>query len=194
MTIRTLLVIALLAPAIASAEMSYSFMQGSVGTGDVELFGSDFDTTALSAGVSVAAHKNIALGASYVLFDVDVGSGASLESRVLMVGIVGHIPANDTVDLLLGASFGNAEVEASAGSVTDSIDDDVTQIVVGVRAKATDKVELEASAVHIETFDTSDEAFGVGARGYLTDKFSIGAGYSWDDESTTMSLNVRADF
>lgn len=56
---------------------------------------------------------------------------------------------------------------------------------------ATETIELEVGFSRTDVFDDTENTFGLGARFYINDKFSLGAGYSTEDDVDTLLLNAR---
>ncbi len=185
---RTLFALALAAALPMSAqagEISYSYIQGGYSAASVD--GGDFNGFGLKG--SFAFNDSFYGFASY-----DSGEDSSVDLNQTTLGAGWHT-AGDT-QWFVEANYINNEIDFGFGS----FDDDGFAIAGGVRAKVSDKFELNGKLSYTDVGDFGD-GFGVGVGALLSfnDTWGAYASYDYSDrgsnvELDTWSLGVRASF
>ena len=125
-------------------------------------------------------------GAAYGEVDIPVSNGID----VYDIGINARTSLSDKVDAYVGLSVTYAKVKVATFSDSDT----GYGVTAGLRFAATDKIELGASVTYVDVFDDNSTALGLTARYKLTDKFSVGAGYTVAEDTTGYGIGIRLDF
>jgi len=115
----------------------------------------------------------------------------NIDIEQLAVGLGGHLPLSDNLDLVGRAGWARAEASGFGGS----IDDDGYLVSAGLRGRIGEYVELEGSVIHTDFGGNSDDtAVAVGGRYHFTQNFAVGAEYQEGDETSTIMAGVRFSF
>jgi len=185
---RTLFALALAAalPMTAQAdELSYSYIQGGYSSASVD--GGNFDGFGVKG--SVAFNDSFYGFAGY-----DSGSDHSVDLNQTTIGAGWH-SAGDT-QWFVEASYLNNEIDFGGGSNSD---DNGYAVAGGVRAKVSDKFELNAKLNYTDVGDFGDGfGAGVGALFSFNDTWGIYGSYDYSDRGNfnldTWGVGVRASF
>ena len=108
---------------------------------------------------------------------------------MLNVGVGWHTGFSENLDFVADLSY--VDAEASSGGV--SVDETGYGIGAGIRARAGERIELEAGVTYID-LDSSETALRVGGRYYFSDAFALGAGLAENDGDFSWNVGVRAEF
>lgn len=172
-------------PALAAEDMSYSYIQASYVDTNLDNPDVDGDGFAASGSVEISEHFFIGAGLANQEFDFNV------DLNQWSVGLGGHMPLADNLDLVGTLSYVDAELETGFGD----IDDDGYGATVGLRAALTPEIELEGGISYVDLDDAGDDTtFNLGARYYFTPEFAVGAGVSTGDDVTSWNVGVRFEF
>ena len=185
---RTLFALALAAALPISAqagELSYNYIQGGYSAANVD--GTDFNGFGLKG--SFAFNENFYGFASY-----DSGDESGVDLYQTSLGAGWHT-SGDT-QWFVEASFVNNEIDYGGGF---SFDDDGYSVAGGVRAKLSDKFELNGKLTYTDVGDFGDGiGAGVGALLSFNDTWGAYASYDYSDrgdfDMDTFSVGVRASF
>lgn len=185
---RTLFALALAAvlPMSAQAgELSYSYIQG--GYSAVNVDGTDFNGFGLKG--SVGFNDSFYGFASY-----DTGEENNADLNQTAIGLGWHT-AGDT-QWFFEAAYVNNEVDFGGGA---DLDDDGYSVAGGVRAKLSDKFELNGKLSYTDVGDFGDGiGAGIGALLSFNETWGAYASYDYADRSDfdvdTWGLGVRASF
>ena len=176
--------VGLAAPAYSDG-LNYTYVEGGYIATDIDDL--DVDGDGLGIAGSAAIGSNWFVHGAYGNQDFDAG----VDLDQLEVGIGGHMPLMDQVDLVGTLSYINAEIDTPFGNV----DDDGFGASVGLRGRIAPQVELEGSISYVDFDEGGDDtAFNVDGRYYFTENFAVGAGASFSDDATTWTLGARFEF
>jgi hypothetical protein len=118
-------------------------------------------------------------------------SVSNIDIEQLAVGLGGHLPLSENLDLVGRAGWAQAEVSGFGGS----IDDDGYLVSAGLRGRVADALELEGSVIHTDFGGNSDDtAIAVGGRYHFTENFALGAEFQHSDDAETIMALVRFSF
>jgi len=173
-------------PLASHAEaMSYSYVDLGYVETDIDGVGPTADGFALRGSVGFAEHY-------FAFAEYSTQSISGFDIDLTTVGLGGHYGLSDNLDLVGRAGW----VRADASGFGANVDDDGYMLSAGLRGKAGDSVELEASVIHTDLGgpDGNDTAFAVGGRYFFTSNFAIGAEYQQGDDASTILLGVRFAF
>lgn len=151
----------------------------------------------MSLDLSVAVRPHIAIIAGYSRGSADkTTSETTIDADIKSVsaGIMVHLPVNEAADFILAVGFinGNAEVENGVSSA--DVDADGGVITVGIRAMASDKLELYGF-IHKKTIEeTAKFSISLGAAYYIAESVSIDLGYLLDSDSDLLAFGVTKYF
>ena len=84
-----------------------------------------------------------------------------------------------------------AETVATVGVEEISDNDIGGMMVIGLRHVATEGLELELVATHMDVFGYTVNGYKASGRLFIRKKFSVGFGYSDNDDLESLFLNVR---
>jgi len=168
------------APLAAMADgLNYSYVEADY----VDL---DIDNAPSGDGFAVRGSVGFANNwfafADYVDASVDV-----IDIENIAVGIGGHYPINDTLDVV--GRIGYTESDLSSGPLSAS--DDGYLLTAGVRGQMS-QFEMEGHLVYTDLSDGGDEtAFEFAGRWNFTDMFSAGVAYRIGDDANVLFAGVR---
>lgn len=177
---------ALLAPAHALADISYSY-----GQLDYQMVDADNDDgDGFQLGGSFELTPNVFVLGEYQDGDFDSG----LEYTAYRLGAGYHAPVNEKVDWYGQFTWENYEVELDTPFGTASADEDGFGLEGGLRGMVTKQIELNGHVKYVDLGDNIDDTLiGVGALYHASQQFAVGAEYEDGDEST-FSLFARFHF
>ncbi len=168
------------APLAAQADgMNYSYVEADY----IDL---DIDDAPSGDGFGVRGSVGFANNwfafADYVDASVDV-----IDIENIAVGLGGHFPINDTLDVV--GRVGYTETDLSSGPFSAS--DDGYLLTAGVRGQMS-QFEMEGHVVYTDLSDGGDEtAFEFAGRWNFTDMFSAGVAYRIGDDANVLFAGVR---
>ena len=152
----------------------------------------------ISLKLSYAVRPYIALTAGYNTGSADVTtSGTTIDADIksTTLGILVHLPVNDTADFILAVAFinGNAEVYKN-GAFSSNVDADGGVTTIGVRAMISEKLELNGF-IHRNTIeDASKFSLSFATAYYVTESVSVDLGYLFDGDSDSLVFAVTKYF
>ena len=177
------------ASVMADKSPNWNYLEFGYLKGDIEDAG-DIDPDGFGAGLSFEVGSDFVIQVKRLNISEDV-LGFDVEATQTNIGFGYIVPATDTTDFILGASY--VDVEACLeGFGCD--DDNGYGLDAGVRSMLTESFELSATIGYVDISDESDTAFGVGANYYITDNFSLGLTWGSSDDVDTYGLNARFSF
>ncbi|MES2626551.1 MAG: outer membrane beta-barrel protein [Pseudomonadota bacterium] len=174
-----------------TSPLSYDYVGGSLGTGDV--FEEDYSFYGLIGSKSI--NESFFVKGSWfdgsTDDDINFGIGSSkVENSGYALGVGYHMPFSATADFVVSASYLSSELELFGFSEKD----DGYGVDAGVRFKATERLELNAFAAYADVGE-GDMGWAVSGYYFLTPTFSVGGSYEDDgDELETVSGTVRFHF
>ncbi len=161
---------------------SYTYVQASYGTVDIDNVSVDGDGLALTGSFGITDSLNIVGGWQTADFD------AAGDADILRLGLGVHTPITEVMDVTASVSY--LDVEGLGGA-----DDDGFELKVGFRAHVTSMIEVNAGVTYVDLSNGGDDTgFESGALYNFTDTFSIGLSGEWIDDVSTYSLSGRMYF
>jgi hypothetical protein len=182
-----LAVLAAALPFASQAEtMDYSYAEFGYVETELEVGGFDVDGDGFALRGSVAFLENFFAFAGYE----DIGFDGGLDSTTLGVGVGGHWPINERMDIV--GRLGIVKVELEAGP----FDDEEDGFLIGARLRGVvaPKFELEGGLEHVDVGDADDTALVGEARYFFAEQFAGGVLVSIADDVTTLGLGLRVTF
>jgi len=169
-------------------QFNYNYVEAQYLWTTTDVNGTDFDADIYGIRGSFKLNDTFFLtaGAAYGEVDIPVSNGID----VYDIGINARTSLSDKVDAYVGLSVAYAKVKVATFSDSDT----GYGVTAGLRFAATDKIELGASVTYLDVFDDNSTALGLTARYKLTDKFSVGAGYTVAEDTTGYGIGIRLDF
>ncbi len=167
--------------------LSYSYFEVAAGQGDFD--GTDSDDVVL--GGSYAVSDALFVFASHTNYSMDVAP-ASLDFSILRVGLGIHTELSPNVDVYGSAAYADMEVDLTIpglGSATGS--EDGQAFAAGLRASASDQLELYAGVELIEIDNADDTIYSAGATFNLTEKVGVGLSYTSADDYDSTMIGLR---
>ena len=164
--------------------LSYSYIEGGVGTHDLE--GTTTSGDLVGFGISIGLGDSLFLTARSNTSTFDLGIGGDLDLARTAVGLGFHTSIGDATDLVLRAELINMEIELG-GTATD---DDGIAFCGGLRMGLSDSFELSIGYSQVE-YDSadSDTMVDAGARWNITANLSLGVNIeSWDDSGEDLVM------
>lgn len=165
---------------------SYSYLQASYGTVDIDNVSVDGDGLGLSGSFGITDNLNIVGGYQTADFD----SLADADEWSIGLGV--HAPITDIMDVTASVSYIDVEFDALGVPVAE---DDGFGLDVGIRANLTSLIEVNAGISYVDlSTGSSDTGFNGGVLFNFTDMFSLGLRGDWDDDVSVYSLSGRIYF
>lgn len=152
----------------------------------------------MSFDLSVAVRPHVAITAGYSIGSANVttpGTTIDADIKSFSLGILAHLPINDTADFMLAMSFinGNADVDIN-GAFYDDVDADGGVTTIGIRAMASDKLELNGF-IHKNSIEGASKfSISLGAAYYFVESVSVDLGYLFDGDSDSLAIGVTKYF
>jgi hypothetical protein len=174
-------------PLATQAEtMDYSWAEFGYVETELDVGGFDVDGDGFALRGSVAFLENFFAFAGYE----DIGFDGGVDSTTLGVGVGGHWPVNERMDIV--GRLGIVSVEVEAGP----FDDDEDGFLIGARLRGVvaPKFELEGGFDYVDVGEDDDTALVGEARYFFTEMFAGGLLVSIADDVTTLGLNLRVTF
>lgn len=176
-------VLAVTAGPVAAEEFSYSFVSAGYSTVDVD--GADGDGLGVTGSYAIADNWHIVAGYQGLGYDFDV------DFSTLSAGIGYNTPVTDAIDIVAQVSYLYASVDTPLGDDNES----GYGLGVGVRAHASEAVELNGSINYADIGDGSGEtSLGAGFLFNFTETFAAGVAGSWGDDVSGYSAVARFYF
>lgn len=176
-----------LAGSAMAADISYNYVQldyGWVTVEDVVLPGLDIDGDGAGISGSVELGDSWFIEAGYGKTDFDTG----LETETIAAGFGFHAPVSGNTDFVAALSY----ISADFSDGDDSFSDDGWGAVIGIRAMATEQLEIDAALSYAEIGGVSgDVTLGLAAIYNFNDVFSAGANVSFEEDAYGYGLGVR---
>jgi len=189
-------------PAFAESNFSYTFvsLDYSIFSEEVDNVDDDFEGDGINIKAAFNVMPNLALFAGYGSSSGEVsgnGNTLRLEGDTVQIGAVLHAPANETVDVYGGyiRSKYNVDIKFN-GTKEDDESANGNTIIAGLRAWASEKLELGASIDRTTYTNDSDSSteFTVSGDFYLDKKLSVGASYSFDSDGNSINIGATKYF
>jgi hypothetical protein len=168
------------APLAAQAEgMNYSYVEADY---------VDVDVDDGPSGDGLGVRGSVGFGGSWFAFADYVDASVDvIDIESIAVGVGGHFPVNDSLDVV--GRVGYTETDLSAGPFSAS--DDGYMLSAGLRGQMS-QFEIEGHLVYTDLSDGGDEtAFEVAGRWNFTDMFSAGVAYRMGDDANVLFAGVR---
>ena len=164
--------------------MDYSFAE--LGYVDTEEDDFDVDGDGFALRGSVGFLENFFAFASYE----DIGYDFGVDATLLKVGVGGHWPLNEKIDLVGRAGIVKGEIEVG----NRDFDDDGFLLGARLRSEIMPKFELEVGFDYTDLDDAGDDTTGVlEGRYFFMEQLTGGLLVEFGD-ATTIGLNVRVTF
>ena len=162
---------------------SYSYLQASYGTVDLDNTSIDGDGLGLNGSFGITDNLNIVGGYQTADFD------SLVEADEWSVGLGVHAPITEKMDVTAAVSYIDVEIDALGIPVAE---DDGFGLTVGLRANITSLIEVNAGVSYVDLSDSGDDTgFGGGVLFNLTNSFALGLDGSWDDDVSVYSVSAR---
>ncbi len=183
-------------PCLASADdMSYRYFQAGYVETDVDIEGENATLDGFGTRGSFGFAKNFFVFTEFNSQEI-TELGASLELDQMIIGLGGHYPLSDTIDLVGRAGAAELDVSLDDGE-GGSIDGDESGYLVaaGLRAQAGDHVQLEFGVIHQDLGDDlSDTGFEAAARYHFNKNWAVAVEYQDVGEFSSILAGVRYSF
>lgn len=190
-----------LSSALIAQPLSYTFISAKyqIFSSEIDGISEDLEGDGLvfEGGFSIA--PNFAILAGYATGSADVTSSGTTVDEDINIGMLGalfHTPINTTTDFVVGVRLLRAKVDLDVnGTFFESETYNGNELFLGIRAMATEKVELNGFIERTKYKDadsSTDISFGLGY--YVDPTVSLNAGYSFDDDGNTLSFGIAKYF
>lgn len=170
---------------------SYSYLN--VGYFNAEVLDEDFAGLGVSGSIEVG--ENFYLLASYGQLDsdddYDLGLGPDeIEYREATIGAGFYLPIAELVDFVASLQYAEAEVDYAGLTV----DGNGYLAAAGIRAMASDSVELNASVNYADIENEGETGYSIGGIYYFTNRIGFGLSYSSADDVDSFGAGFRFNF
>ena len=188
-TLSALAVSAALLPFVAQAEgLSYSYADLAYVSTDIDGIDDELDGVGLRGSIELAEQLFVYAGYSNQSTSI---FGTDVDFEQLNLGVGYAWPINTGTDVYGKIGYVQAEADARGFDV----DDDGYEMVVGLRGRLVEQLELEGSLNYVDLSDSGDDtSLGLGARWYFTEQFAGGVEGLFGDDADTYGIYVRWDF
>jgi len=167
--------------------MSYTYLEGDYVSSSFDNPGNDVDGDGVAVKGAFALTDKLFLLGDYTYQDMD----GNVDLDEVELGLGGHMPLNDRLDLIGTVSYLYTKVDFGPG---DS-DDDAIGLGVGLRGRVTDRFEVQGGVQYADLELLRDDILlSLGGRYYLTPQLALGAGVEAGDDVTTWNAGVRYEF
>jgi hypothetical protein len=173
----------------ADNAMSYRYLQAGYVETDVDVFGETL--SGFNVGGSFGFAENFFVFGEFESTEISEG-GVSLEMDQMVVGLGGHYPLGENIDLVgrIGAAELDLELDSGGGSISG--DESGYLVAAGLRGQAGDSVELEFAVVHQDLGnDLSDTGFEAAARYHFNSDWAAGIEYQDVGDFSSIFAGVR---
>ena len=174
-------------PGISRAEFNYTLVDVSYANVQIDVGPFNVDGDGLTVGGSYTVSDSFFVGGSYENYDLDL----NVDADVMEIGGGYFYTFNEDLDFV--ATFSYVDTEVSSGGL--SANDDGLAIGGGVRARLSDRIDVDAMA-KITDFDKGDSDSGVELRGryFFNDDFAVTAQIDLGKDIETMRIGIRKQF
>lgn len=131
------------------------------------------------------------------LYLIDSGTlyRGTLELSNLAVGIGGYYPIKENIHFVGELNVSRGEVKGKGGfSWIEKESDTGWNVGLGIRAMATNWLELSTGLVHGEIYDESETGFVLGARAHFSKVFSLGLDFVKYSDEDQLGVSARFSF
>jgi len=175
----------------AAEDMSYRYFQAGYVETDVDVIDETLSGFALRGSFGFA--DNFFIFTDYNSQEISE-DGASLEMDQMVLGLGGHYPLTDNIDLVGRVGAAELDLEFDSGEGGISGDESGYLVAAGLRGQA-GNMELEFSVVHQDLGDDlSDTGFEAAARYNFNNNWAAGLEYQDIGDFSSVSANVRYSF
>lgn len=173
-----------------AGDLSYTYAEGGLGQVDMD----SIDTgDAYFIGGSLGFADRWFGFAEYSTSSFDV-SGVSADLDEYQIGFGGHFAMTDSVDFVGKLAYVDESVDASAGGVSASADENGYMLSAGVRGHVVEKFDLMGSVDYLDIGDSTDTGLSLRGLYEFTDMFSLGARVGFSDDVTSYGMFARFSF
>ena len=193
---RSLLAIVILMPVsdVMSEAISFDYVQAIYISATIDPGNSidDVEGDGIGFALSLSFEPAFAmrLAVSSTTFDTFQGAGVDT-AKTTALGVTAHTPVASGTEIFGNLSVVEAVVTVNDGAVSSGGTDFGGSIILGVRHLATDRLEVEMAASHINVFGNTVNSYMVGARVFIRKKASVGFGYNASDDVDSLLLDFR---
>ncbi|MFQ5547053.1 MAG: outer membrane beta-barrel protein [Woeseia sp.] len=195
--LRSVLLTALIAFSASVSAQGFDYNYVSVGYSQVDIDstiqGATIDGDALGLGGSYGLNDDIFAFGSFQDGELEEpGDPDNIDVTVYDIGFGYRMPMSDTVDFVTTLSYEYMELSEPGLSVDES----GLGIGVGIRANASDTIELNAGIQYVDlgTVFGDDTSFAAGVLYSLTESIDIGLNGNWGDDVSQYTLSGRFYF
>ena len=190
----TVLPTAVLADESTYSDLSYSYLQVTYGNGEVD----DIDSDIWNIGVSLAVVDQIYLTAFYQDTDFDTEDNySSFEQKAFGFGVGLRMPIAASADFIAEATYlnGKTSIDHGYGRFHNSESDNGYGLTLGMRAMASEKIEIGLGIQYVDIFDGNETVWTMGADYFISKDMSLGLHYlKGTGDINAVSLNARYNF
>ena len=190
-----------LSSSVISEPLSYTSVTASyqIFSSDIDGIPEDLEGDGLVFEGSFSIAPNFALLAGYATGSGDVTSSGSTLNTDVNIGMIGalfHTPLNATTDFVGGLRLLRAKTEVEIDGVSfGSETSNGNELFLGIRAMASEKVELRGFLERSKYEDSgSENALVIGAGYYIDKTVSLNFGYYFNSDGNTLSFGLSKFF
>ncbi|MCK4674863.1 MAG: hypothetical protein KAT61_03035 [Gammaproteobacteria bacterium] len=189
-----------LTPRVVADALDYTFVSveysGFLST--IEGFSEVPEGSGVSLDLSVAVRPHIAIIAGYTRGSADIRTTektVDADIKSASIGIMVHLPINDTTDFIVAMSFinGNAAVDINGVFAAD-VDADGGLTTMGARSMVADKVEINGFINKKSIEDVSEFNISLGTAYYFAGSASVDLVFLLDGDSGSIAFGATKYF
>ena len=193
---RSLLSIVILIPVsdVMSEAISFDYVQATYISATIDPGSSidDVEGDGIGFSLSLSFAPAFAMKLEVVATTFDTYQSMGVDTvKMSALGVTAHTSVASETEVFSTVSAVKAEITANNGGVPTSDSDFGGRVILGVRHLATDRLEVEMAASHINVFGHTVNSYMVGARVFIRKRASVGFGYSASDDVDSLLLDFR---
>ena len=176
-----------------ASDLSYTYLRVEYGKGEVE----DVDTDNYDLTASLAVADYVYLNASYGHTEIDVElESANVDAQVLELGVGVYLPVSDSADIIAEIAYLDAKysIDNRDQMVGISGSESGYGLTLGVRAMASEQLELGIAMQYADIGDESATGWTISADYFVSEALSLGVGFAKSSDSDAISVNARYNF
>ena len=178
----------------ADNDMSYRYFQVGYMETEVDIPGANETLDGFGTRGSFGFAENFFIFTEFSSQEIEFGAN-KLELDQMAIGLGGHYPLTDSIDLVGRVGAVELDAELTLGGISQDADESGYLAGAGLRAQAGDNVQLEFGVVHQDLGDNfSDTGFEVAARYHFNRNWAVALEYQDIGDFSNVFAGVRYSF
>lgn len=181
---------------VAESRFDYTFVSASYSVFSEEIDGisEDLEGDGVEFDLMLNVAPNFSVMVGYATGQADVsGNGNTLDAEVdgFYFGGAVHMPVNERTDFFVGYQRRESTVDFELnGQFITSEDSDSDSVLLGVRAWASNQLEVRGIIDRTKADEDNDTDISLSGSFYVDTLFSIDGGYSFDSDGDSIGFGI----